>query len=58
MQNLFAPRIADSRVQSVNLPTSSEDLCMKFHVVDGDAAVEADKKILRPFGSHKVHEFR
>ena len=42
----------------MTLLTSSEDLCRRFHVVDGDAAVEADRKILRPFGSHKVHEFQ
>ena len=57
MQNLFTPRIADSRVQSRNLLTSSEDLCRSFHVVDGNAAVESNRKILRAFGSHQCMSF-
>ena len=31
----------------MNLLKSSEDLCRRCHVVDGDAAVEADRRILR-----------
>ena len=56
MQNLFTPRIAQSRLQMMKMLASFENLRKGFHDADRDAAMETDRKVLRPFRNHKMHE--